>query len=399
MTRTSFPAVCLVLLAAGSSALVAACSTHETVALAPPPEFTLETDTYSVEPGQEKYVCFAQTLDHDFTFDRIAHEESPGVHHLLFARTVAPEPEGLSECNVLIRSTWIPMFGTGKTSASLETPSGSAFTIKKGDQVLVQLHLLNTSSTRLEDRTRVVKHPSTLQDPTPVGIYAYGTSVISLPPHTKTDIVNECTPNRDVDLFAILPHMHKLGYGMTLEVGTSANDAKTVFASEAWSFDQQFIASTAIHIPKGSYTKTTCRYDNQRDQTVSFGESSNDEMCYLVGFEASALAGIDGCVRQPDNATDGGTSDSDAGACGTQTPNDKGIGKSCTAGGAECAGGLSCTADQDPSAPGFCMKIGCTKTADCGGGSAVCCAPKQGGGVIGVCLPSECQPSDCPLKN
>jgi hypothetical protein len=307
----------------------------------------------------------------------------------------------LVDCTgTLIKFTWAPLFGTGKSTAQLETPAGSAYSLKKGDQVLFQMHLLNTSSDDVTGRGKLRLRPSSLTSPTSVGIYAFVTGVFSLPPQQKTDVTNECAPDHDVDIFALLPHMHQLGKQITFEVGTSAADAKPVFTTDGWTFDSQYIAAQPIHLAKGAYTRTTCSYDNTRATTVGFGESSNDEMCYLVGFSVGSGTQVDGCVKMPDDKADGGTGPSaDAGVCGMTAPNPKGIGKPCTKGGGECAAGQTCSLDNDPTPPGFCLSIGgCQTTADCGGGDATCCSPKQGGGFINICVPEACRPSDCAPK-
>src|SRR5689334_16241032 len=53
---------------------------------------TLTTDQVSLEPGEERYLCFATTLDEDAVIDSYSSEAQPFVHHIVFVRTLAPEP-------------------------------------------------------------------------------------------------------------------------------------------------------------------------------------------------------------------------------------------------------------------------------------------------------------------
>ena len=100
--RSAFLA-CLALLAAFTPALVVGCSSKEDASAAPPSvgstveDFVFESDEFTIHAGQEKYYCYAKTLDRDVTFDRIAYDETQSIHHLLFARTLAPEREGMVE--------------------------------------------------------------------------------------------------------------------------------------------------------------------------------------------------------------------------------------------------------------------------------------------------------------
>jgi len=366
--------------------------------------FTLTTDSFTVPAGAEEYLCYAQTLTEDLAVDQFTYDTTPVVHHMLVARTLAPEPNGLSVCNVLFKTSWVPLFGAGKGDASLVAPSGNGYVLPKGTQMLFQLHLLNTTTSAVTEKATVRMGLSPTPNPSPVGIYAFGTEAITLPPHQTTSIVNDCTTSDDVEAFEWYPHMHQLGTAISLQVGTSANDLKTVYEQGPWNFNDQHMDAKSIHIPAGSFTRTTCTYTNPGADTVSFGETSADEMCYLVSFVTNPTTSLNGCVNQTP-PSDGGTGDGgppdyptnpDAGACGAQTANSKGIGAACTQGGNECASGLTCSLDQGSSPPGFCLEIGSCKTsADCGGGGATCCAPAEGGGLIDICIPEACRPTDC----
>ncbi|MFT3766409.1 MAG: hypothetical protein QM820_12990 [Minicystis sp.] len=389
-----------VFLALAGSTYGVACGTSNPPTSTDPASFTLTTDTFEVAPGDERYLCYATTLTEDLAVDKFDYTALPGVHHMLLARTLTPEPEGLSECNVLIRTSWVPLFGAGKGDVSLEAPKDAGYVLPKGTQLLVQLHLLNTSPTKISEKTSITMRKAATASPSPVSIYAFGTNVISIDPHQTAQVTNDCTTEKDVEIFAWWPHMHKLGTSLTLEVGPSPDNMKEVYRLDPWNFDDQHMQPVPLHIDKGSYTRVTCSYDNPKDEAVTFGESSNDEMCYLVTFVTGNNGEIDGCVNQSSPPGDGGVPPNpDAGACGDQVPNAAGIGAPCTKGGGECASGLTCSADQGDDPPGFCLKIGgCTTTPDCGGGSATCCAPKEAGGLLNICIPEACRPADCLPK-
>ena len=360
------------------------------------PTFTLTTPDITVPAGQESYVCFSQTLDEDIAVDRFEFTQTQFVHHVFLSRAVAPEPEGLSECNVIFRQTWRPMFVTGNGSTSLEYPPGAASVLHKGEQIVLQLHLLNASTTEAHKSASVVMRKSTLSNPDPVAIYAFGTQKIALPPHAATNIVDDCKPSEDVEAFATFAHMHKLGTALHFSVEGDDGTMQEVVNRDPYSFNKQFIEADPIRAPKGKKTHLTCGYDNTTDHVVTFGESSNDEMCYLVGY-VRGKEGAFACHSESPEA-DAGTPN----AC-MPTENAAGVGASCTKGGNECKAGLSCSLDQSQTPDGgggFCLRIGgCTTSADCGGGDATCCAPVEGGGAIKICIPESCRPSSCAVSN
>lgn len=356
--------------------------------------FVLAPPSIPVPAGSEKYVCYAVTLDEDLAVDRFEYAGQSFVHHVFLSQATSPEPEGLSECDVVFRTTWLPLYLSGKGGTPLEYPPGDANVLPKGTQVVLQLHLLNATSKDTTVDVRMSMRRSTAANPTPVGVYAFGTQVLSIPPGGPTSISNECTPSEDVTSFAMFSHEHQIGTKLTFETMGADGQYKTVYTRDPFDFSNQVIEPIPMTIPKGTKTRVTCSYDNRSQKTVTYGESSNDEMCYLAMF-VPGKSGAFGCVKAPPSdagAGDGGTCDA--------TPNELGVGRACKAGGSECGAGMSCSADLQSAAagtPGFCMKVGCSKASECGS-AATCCSPSQGGGLVSVCLPSTCVPSDCAIK-
>lgn len=361
----------------------------------PKGELVLQSEAFALGPGEERYDCWAHTLTEDAVVDRIDYDAQPTVHHLIFARATAPEPEGLSHCNILFRASWIPMFGATTADASVQMPEGAATFLPKGTQVVASLHLLNSSPAATTGRFGIRLRRSALAEPDPVGLVAFGKLELELPPKQKSISEHTCTLDSRAEVFAVLPHMHYLGQSLRLDVGPNDAQLAEVFRRQPWDFDDQRIEPAALTLEAGTRVRVSCAFDNPHAHTVSFGESSLDEMCFLLAF-ARGRHGIEGCQSLP--VTDAGLANPDAGVCGAVPANSIGVGAPCTKGGGQCAQGLACTLDQ-AAAPsdsaGFCIKVGCTTNADCGDGSVTCCAPAQAGGLIRICMPEACRPSDC----
>src|SRR6201999_4522438 len=102
------------------------------------------TDQLTVEGGQERYLCFTTDIPDEIVIDGYHHGPQSFVHHVVPVRTNAPEPDGFSECDVLFRTSWDPLFITGAGSSEIRFEPGVGHDIKAGTQLLVQLHLLNT---------------------------------------------------------------------------------------------------------------------------------------------------------------------------------------------------------------------------------------------------------------
>jgi hypothetical protein len=346
-------------------------------------QVVFRTGEFTVPSGEERYLCFPADVGETFKVDRFSYSSTTTVHHFLFARTLAPEPEGFTECDVLFKPTWEVVFAAGVGDSDLTLPDGAAQEFEQGDQMLVQLHLLNTSGQGVTERAEIVMRRTHAADTAPVLISAFGTSKIKLPPKQLSSVEKTCEVGRDAEVIALFPHMHQIGTKATLEVGESEETLELVYERDPYGFDQQTIEPFALMLTKGQTVRVTCSYDNPYDHEVGYGESSNDEMCFMITFSKGTRAGC---------ASSGGGMVSEE--CLNVMANEIGIGGACTASGGECAEGLLCTADQGGGAQGMCISIGCTSNTECGE-NATCCTPSQGGGVINICIPEVCRPSDC----
>jgi len=202
--------------------------------------------------GQERYVCYTRTLDADLAVDRFDYAAKSYVHHIFFSRTLQPEPDGVSECDVLFRTTWIPLFVAGNGSAHLAYPQGAATLLPKGTQIVVQLHLLNASSGPQDVNVDIEMRRSTEKNPVAVGLYAFGTQRISLAPNAASSISYECTTRQDVQSFTMLAHMHRLGTKMTLEVADGSGAYHDVFPPRSLRFQQSIPGSSAASDCQGN---------------------------------------------------------------------------------------------------------------------------------------------------
>ncbi len=254
---------------------------------------------YPIAAGSEKYLCYAKTLSEpaDVAVTRFDPYQGASTHHLAVFKTIAPEPEGLTECPVLIKQTWIPLYADGRSASSLVLPSGAGFPLKKNDQILVQLHLLNANTVDHTEKTFInLSYADDATSITPAGIWAIGSQRIDMPiGATGYSVQESCTLDHQLNIFGVFPHMHQQGTSLVLERGTGPADAKTIYQRNPWVFGDQPLEQIPMTLNKGDFLQATCTYDNRSGHEVKFGESSNDEMCYLVLFY-TPFTGLDGCI-------------------------------------------------------------------------------------------------------
>ena len=282
--------VCLVLLGCGTDG-----------AGDDPNVIDMVSQRYTLQPGEEKYFCYTMRLpaDRDVAVKKMTPTYGVGTHHILFAQTIATEPDGFSECSVLFKQTWLPLYTGGLDSGPVEMPQNVGFsTLEPGQQILMQLHLQNATDEVISDVTSMKIE---LIDKTPemieAGIFGMDNRQIDIPPNTDSKtIAMNCTPDHDLDVFAVLGHMHKRG--KTLDVSRGASAGADMLFEESWNFEEQPLTPVTMHVTAGDQLHLRCTHANNTSAQVGYGESSDDEMCSFVFYYAPASFQLDGCIQQ-----------------------------------------------------------------------------------------------------
>jgi hypothetical protein len=262
---------------------------------ASPTSITLASQPYTLQPGDEKFFCYTMTLPDDAVVTGFTPTYGNATHHILFAQTLALEPDGFSECNVLFKTTWAPLYVGGKNTNPLQLPEGTGMKLTAGTQILLQLHLLNASSAPITDSTSVTMQlaadPS--QPYTPAGIYGLDDRTINIPPNaTAYQTSMNCQSGKTMSVFALFGHMHKIG----THINVTRNGGEVLFDSD-WDFDVQPTTAKSLTINPSDQLTLTCTYANTTSTAVTYGESTFNEMCAFV-FYYTSYEGLDGCIQQ-----------------------------------------------------------------------------------------------------
>jgi len=293
---------CLFMFAAG---VLAGCatdgpSTEPPLEPAPPDGGQqLATTSYRLEPGQERYVCYQfYSPDEPVAITHVEEVSAPGIHHMfLFQAFGRNEPDAPHECDTLIRTTWQPIWVANTGEHALQVPTGAGFVIAPGTQYIVQLHMQNTGDEPLDIRGGLnLTYEHAVDSVTPAGMFGLGSFTLEIPPGaTSYQVPVSCTPQKEMHVFGVLPHMHKLGTKIELDRTPVGGDASMFYKVDPWEFRDQPLDMVDATISPGEKLDLTCTYANPYDHAVEYGESSDQEMCFFLLFYYPAPR-IDGCV-------------------------------------------------------------------------------------------------------
>jgi hypothetical protein len=226
---------------------------------------------------------------------------SEGSHHLIVYRdnmdtTERPEPyECFPFTGALNLSGMVaPVMITQKIEDKLTLPDKVAYTFDANQMVRIEMHYINSTDQPIDVHATAEFYAvpeSEIRDE--ANILFIGTPDIMIPGGAAMDIKTYFSPMRasldldDSKFFAITGHTHHFGTNVTVATApTSGGTRKSVYqpAPFSWSEPETTVHRPEFKVPDGGGFDITCSYHNTSAQTVTFGESANDEMCFFWAY-------------------------------------------------------------------------------------------------------------------
>jgi hypothetical protein len=240
---------------------------------------TLVTADWELAPGDEQYVCAWVTVKEEMYLRGFRALSPPGTHHTaLTVSEMALRPDGVAPCNV---TTVGPrtIYGTGVGTEPFDSPPGIALKVSPGNQLILNLHIFNTSHETLRGTSGT---KARLIDKAQVTMLSEGISAgpleLTVPPGRSTQMA-KCTFDHDSTIFRVFPHMHQTGVHMKI-VAHSSLAGSIVLHDGPYDFNEQLVHGVdLVPMKAGDVVDLACTYQNDTGGTLNFGESTRDEMC------------------------------------------------------------------------------------------------------------------------
>ncbi len=177
-----------------------------------------------------------------------------------------------------------------------------------GEYVLLQVHYWNVRNfADVSDTSGVAMCSTQTPRANEIGTATLGSLNIAIPPRANDhEVVGTCTPaiTAPVTIVGSGPHMHERGVSLRTEVLRQGREDRIEMLVDVsrWDFQSQTsypAPGGTLVIQPGDMLRTTCVYDNMGDDTVTFGERTEDEMCFnfVSAFPAGAMATERGRAR------------------------------------------------------------------------------------------------------
>lgn len=242
------------------------------------------------------YQCFTFKSPFDGTQQATAWapivDDERVLHHWILYRTKTPQPDGgVMPCNMPQDATFVAGWAPGGQNFVLPETVGLELA-GPDDYFILQMHYHNTGHhADALDESGVALCTTDAPRENLAGVFTLGTVRIDIPPFASGhQAIGECKSwltsflPEPVHAIASFPHMHEFGTKFRTEVFRGADNGpkETLVDIDNWVFDNQryYEHQPAFTIYPGDSLRTTCTYDNMSNNAVTFGEKTEDEMCF-----------------------------------------------------------------------------------------------------------------------
>ncbi|NUO54414.1 MAG: hypothetical protein HOV80_36690 [Polyangiaceae bacterium] len=285
--------------------------------------FSVQVPSITIQPGEELFPCFIAPLERTGPSRVVGGGTvtvGKGMHHgNITSRPKTgegfrpcPDDGGLAGEAGDVLAGGAVLFGSTTQVEGQEWrtfPDGMGFPIGDDSEIVLRLHLLNTSQEPIDvapkyewftiDEAQVTHLLGPL-------IWRYAS--FEIPPNAEATVTTDCTlgtaePMHIVDM---MPHMHKLGTAFKASFIGGDLDGQMFLDSPGYNPDGLITSfDPAVVIQPGDGFQFSCTWKNTFDKTILEGVGDN-EMCMMFGYAwpyESALSAVaapgGGCAMLP----------------------------------------------------------------------------------------------------
>lgn len=263
------------------------------------------------EPNTEIQDCHVFKLDNadPIEVSRIRIKFPPGSHHVHMYRADSPEADAVADCWSGIDWTrWHLVLGAQTQAMDWRLPDGLTVPLDPHQQLLVQVHWLNTTDRPIDGAIDLEFHTAARSD-AHVGVVFGINKQTAMEPHERKVIRQWCQMPPDVHLLAMMGHFHGLGQSYQVRARREAELAggETVYEALGEQTFQFKSYDPPYTLAPGVGLEFDCDFFNYRDipiiwsADVKRGEHCNmsayfypaDELSQFCMVEKAEVAAID----------------------------------------------------------------------------------------------------------
>jgi hypothetical protein len=257
---------------------------------------TLSMGPFTVPPGGEVYKCqfFKNPFNGaDTDIKTFENHMTTGSHHMFLFLSQSNQDAPLADCQNGGFEFHPYVFTSGSRDTTTTYPDTIGMQIPGNQGLEIDAHYLNTTQQTITATVTTTMHIAPAGSVTQhAGVIFFNDVGISIPPGGGQTSSN-CNLPIDMNFLFVASHMHSRGTHFVAKAnGTVIDDTMQ------WADPSPAIFSPAMHQAAGTTINWGCTYDNETNQTLTFGESAQTNvMCILTGQYYPVPAGRNPLVQ------------------------------------------------------------------------------------------------------
>jgi hypothetical protein len=261
---------------------------------------TLISRSWSIPAGQEVYRCARLTVEEDVYITTFRALAPQGTHHtVLSVRDNPTQPDGEYDCSASSIAHSM-LFASGVGTDDLLFPQGVAIPVRAGQQLELNLHLYNVGDAAITGTSGTLARliPAAEVEHQAEVVFG-GQYLISLSPDAQNEqtVNGGCQFEQDATVLALWPHMHQLGRHTKVVHESGAGNVTLLDAPFDFSEQVNHVIDP-VQVAAGERFAIACTYLNDTGRLVTFGDSSEQEMCFVGIYRYPATgAGVFSCAQ------------------------------------------------------------------------------------------------------
>jgi len=259
-------------------------SCKPTVVLEPKTPFVMQADA-----KLDQYVCFGVDVERKKKQHIIGIgpkiDNTNILHHILVFETKKAIEANPHPCSTF-QNGWKMIAGWAPGGSAFELPPEAGLPQNEGvTHYAVQLHY-NNAKNLAGQRDASGMELCTTEDlrPNDAAVLAFGSVRVNIPPRSTTKIACDYVFDdrfKGATFFTASPHMHKRGQSMsTRRLVAGKSPELDVHTQAIFDFENQGGRPINVKVAPGDVFRTECTFKNPDDKTITFGENTDDEMCF-----------------------------------------------------------------------------------------------------------------------
>ncbi|MCC6621731.1 MAG: hypothetical protein IT385_10780 [Deltaproteobacteria bacterium] len=256
---------------------------------------TLTIGDWTMSPGAETTRCVVKRLDNptDIVITSIETKLSPGSHHMIVYRsaetTERTTPFSCTPFLETLGSNAGPLMITQVAEETLTFPPGVGMRLEAGQMIRIEAHFFNYYPNDITAHGDVEFHTAGAEQVTDLADFLfYGKTALVIPPGQYTSPWLYLDAPNGAKVFGITGHTHQYGTNVETRVaqGSGATGTQIYPGSEPFDWAEAPLVTydPPIEIGTGTGFKIRCSWNNTTNGNLYFGESANQEMCFIWAY-------------------------------------------------------------------------------------------------------------------